>query len=210
MTDTEINSGFGNRWMFFAGSAKPRMANPPDVDERAAADLYASLQDAIRVYGDDHCIRLAKGAQPRWDAWYLDDDVAEEDEDRQAMRIRHASLIQKTALLYAVTDAATEIEDKHLAAAIALIEWMWSVVQILMPTWGSTADRKIEERILRILHRNPVSTRREIQQYTRSRKWGARDFAAVFRAMQENGTILVDASGNVTLPLPLSRKRGAA
>ncbi len=200
MTEEDIHSGFGNRWLYVVGAGKPARPTPPPLDKEAAWKLYGELAGAIRRYGEGKVLPVDPGTQERWDAWYVNQQgESGRNEDEDAMRVRHATLIRKIALIYAVADGAAAISDDHLAAAIALVDWMWTHVRALLKEWGVGVDVQIEERIKAALRKHEAMPRRLLQMRTAGRRWSARDFAAVFRAMQENGTLAVDAEGNVAL-----------
>lgn len=201
MTDEDIHSGFANRWLYVIGSGKEPMSRPPAVDRRAAYRLYLEMHDAITAHQDGAVLPWDAGANDEWDRWYLTlvaGSGVNEDED--AMRVRHPSLAQKIALIYAVSDKAKAIGARHVSAAIALIEWSWSVVRELLKEWGTGTNQVIEERILGCVERNGPLKRRDIQMLTRNKRWGARDFAQVFEAMTRNGTLAQDEEGRHGFP----------
>jgi hypothetical protein len=195
MTDEDIQSGFANRWLYVVGKGKEPMSRAPSLDWKAAWSLYLRLFDAITSYPEGTVLCLSDEAGLAWDAWYSR-MLAEEgrDESEDDMRARHPNLAMKVALIYAISDRARAIEARHLEAALALVDWMWRNVRELMRVWGVGVDGQIAERILTLLKKGPMK-RRELQMYTRGRKWGPREFAAVFEAMQRNGTIEADAAG---------------
>ena len=139
---------------------------------------------------------LDAGAFERWDSWYLasigdeGDNEAEDD-----MRARHGNLVMKVALIFAVSDWARAVEKRHLDPALALVEWMWSQVRDMIKIWGVGIDSQISARITIVLRKFGPQVRREIQQRSKSGKWGPRDFAATFDAMAKNGTIVADSTG---------------
>src|SRR5581483_11275809 len=118
LTDEDIHSGFANRWLFVPGNRTSEL------------DAMRAIDEAIRGYRDGALLPLAPAAVERWRAWYRDlQRQAGRNEDEDAMRIRHPDLARKLALIYAVIDSAEAIDDPHLEAAIALVEWMWGHVR---------------------------------------------------------------------------------
>jgi hypothetical protein len=200
MTDEDIHSGFANRWLYIVGSGKAPLAVAPSVDKALAWRLYLRLHDAIQSHGEGASLPLLPEAHPRWTAWYLAQAKdSGRDEDEGAMRVRLASLAQKIALIYAVSDGAAGIGDKHMEAALSLVDWSWGHVKTMLRQWGIGIDSKIEQRILTVLRQQGAIQRRHLQMKCANRKWSARDFAGVLRAMVENGTVLTDPTGLVAL-----------
>jgi hypothetical protein len=193
MTETMISSGLGNRLAFFMGNARGKLPRTPEIDRNASAELYRELDRRIKSYEVGSSIEMTGEAGERWDDWYL--AIPEEvDELANDMKVRHPMMVQKWALMFAVSDGAPHITLEHLNAAIAIVEWMWTCIQKYLPGWGVAPERKIEERILTVLEQRQPMTRRELNQYVRG-KWTAREYASVYRAMKENQQIVESADG---------------
>lgn len=201
MSEGEIHSGFANRWFYIGGSGSGPKPISAALSKEAAADLYLELVHAVQHFPQGTTLSLDPDAKARWDAWYIADYNHESDtEEEDAMRQRHATLIQKIALIYAILDRSPAITLRHLEPAITIIEWMWTHVRKLMGTWGAGIDSKIETRIEAVLIQRGTIKRRELAQYSKGRQWGIRDFNAVLDAMQRNGSVLIDPAGHVMLP----------
>jgi len=202
-TQAEINNGFATRWLIFPGDGKPDVQeDPPDINEQSAWELYRDLIDIRQQYveraeriGREVRLDLTPQAKDLWTEWFRKDRVRPiQEEDVKAMKSRLSLHTRKAALTYAIADGAWEINDQHLEAAIALIEWCWSHTVELMKSWGATPWNELELKIERTLANGPLR-RRDLQHATRGRRWGSREFAQVVRAMIENGTIDVDQDG---------------
>lgn len=201
MTDEDIHSGFAGRWLYIVGTGKTPMADPPQVDPAIGWRLYLDIHDAIHHYADGAELALDATARERWHVWYEREGRGHGlDEEQDTMRIRHAVLMRKVALIYAVTDSADAIEDRHLAAAMALIEWMWKHVKAMLREWGIGIESQIEVRVVNALRKHGALPKRRIQMVTASRRWSAKDFAMVLRAMLENGQVIADPTGLIALP----------
>ena len=202
MTTLEIESGFANRWLFVFGAGKEPMALTAKIDKARAGHLYLQMYDAIASYHDGATLELDAPAASLFTEWYVADAKsirADEDEDRADMRARHATLILKVALLYAVTDRSPVVGEDHLQSAMDFIAWTWGEVSAVLRTWGASLDIQLEERIRAALTAGPLP-RRDLQQRVGGRKYSARDFAMTLEAMSKNQTIQIDASGLVALP----------
>src|SRR5690606_5387003 len=125
------------------------MATPPPLDKQRAWNMYLALKAQIREYGDEAVLPVNPACDPVWNAWYHQ-HLAEggQSEDEDAMRVRHATIARKLALIIAVTEGAREILPAHLTTAIAFLEWMWDNLRIMLREWGVSRDKRIEERIL--------------------------------------------------------------
>jgi hypothetical protein len=196
MTDEDIHSGFANRWLYIVGEGKDARPRPPALDEAVAWRMYLDLKRTIDMYADGTILAVSPDIQGLWDAWYVKrHGESGKNEEEDAMRVRHPTLIQKIALIYAVSEGAKEISVRHVTPALALVEWMWGNVRQLLREWGIGIYSQIERRILTVLEQHGAMKRRLVQMRCGNRKWSARDFAAVFEAMVKNGTIAVDPTG---------------
>lgn len=193
MTEGMITSGLGNRLAFFMGSAREKMSRTPELDVQASADAYRELHARIRSYPERSRIEMDNEATERWDDWFY--AIPEEvDELANDMKVRHPMMVQKWALMFAVSDGSPVITLDHMNAAIAIIDWMWTCIQKYLPSWGVAPERKIEERILTVLSQRQPMSRRDLNRYVRG-KWTAREYASVYRAMKENHQIVESADG---------------
>jgi hypothetical protein len=199
MTAEDIASGFANRWLYIVGEGKAPMARPAVRDDFEAGELYLDINDAIRSYPEGFALPWDGDADAVWDDWYYDTvGKMGHNEDEDDMRSRHATLIQKVALIYAVSERSKTLARRHIEPAIALVEWMWVHVYALMREWGVGIDLKIEARIQTVLKKHGPIYRRQLQQHASSRDWSGRDFSSVFRAMVDNGIIAIDPAGLVS------------
>jgi len=199
MTAEDMHSGFANRWLYFIGAGKAPMARPPSVDRAVAWSIYLSWFDAVNSYPEGHVLKFDQSGDDRWDDWYYANArQSGRDEDEDAMRIRHPTIAQKLALIYAISEGAKTIGDRHLEPAISLVDWMWVIVKEMMKGWGVGIDLQIELAVQRCLERQQPLHRSTLQKRTKNRKWSGRDFSAVFDAMVKNGHVAVDPLGYVT------------
>lgn len=195
MLPTDITNGFASRWLYVPGEGRDPMADPPDIDELDAHDLYGRLLKTLDHY-DGHRLRLADDAVERWKAWYTEDRARKvTTDDEGSIKSRLGVHIRKIALVYAASAKADEIALDHLNAAIAFVEWCWSHTQQLMKTWGVPMFNQIETRIEHVLQTRGPMKRRVLQKHCSSRKWSAVEFARVLDVMVKNGTIEHDAEG---------------
>ncbi len=201
MTSEEIESGFANRWIYIFGSGKPPIAITDELDRDEAGRLNLELYDRIGSYNRGTVLKLSNRSKELWVDWFEKDQASirdDGDEDRADMRARHANLIRKIALIYAISDGAPEIDDRHMQPAIEFISWMWGEVKAVMRSWGASLDIKLEERIREVLGGGPMS-RRDLQRRIGGNKFSARDFAITLEAMAKNRTVEIDPSGMVVL-----------
>ena len=112
------------------------------------------------------------------------------------MRIRHANLIRKIALIYAVCDGAEQIGDEHLAAAMAMIDWMWKHVRVMLGTWGTDIFNMIEEHIVnKIREKGPMDRRLLWHRTKNTRRYNIEQWTKTFDAMVKTGVIAYDPTG---------------
>lgn len=196
MSGSDMNSGFANRWLFFCGNAGEANPFPPVLDRAVVTRLLHDFWNARQTYASGASVAMSKQAIDRWRDWYIADFQRESPSaEEDSMRARHAVLIQKIALIYAVSAGATTISLDHLNIAIGLIEWMWDQIKRMTPSWGRSIDGQIEERIKALLAQRGPMKRRDIQMRCDSRKYSGVEFGRVFDMMAKNQVIVVDPFG---------------
>lgn len=200
MSDEDMHSGFANRFLFICGEATCAIPDPPPVDRVRANALLFDLWDRRADYTEGQQVPISPDAEAYWRDWYVRDwNTPSMSHEEDAMRVRHAVLIVKIALIYTFCDGAKSISREHLERATQYVEWMWRHVQTLLGTWGRTIEGQIEELIRTVLERDGAMPKRELQMKTKRRKWAATEFSKVFDAMVKNQTIITDPTGMVGL-----------
>jgi hypothetical protein len=191
VTDDDIASGFLNRWLIIPGVGKGRMDVPGELDPHAGWRLYDRLARTMLDYPPGTVLRMTDAAKAMMGTWYnaLLDSV-EHDEDESTMRQRHQTMAVKVALVYAASDGAAVIDTQHVQPAIALVEWTWRNVRVMMAEWAVGRDVVIENRVLQSLRKHGPMTRRQLQRACSSRKWSGQDFAKTLKAMLDNETVV--------------------
>jgi hypothetical protein len=209
MTDNVMTSGLGNRLAVYMGEAKNRMAEPPDLDLDRAGELYMDLWDAIQSYTTGTQIRLSPACTSLWQEWF-DAQTYEDDELANDMKVRHPVMVRKWALMFAVTDRSKQIEPWHLEPAMAICGWMWSNIRRVLPSWGVSTERKIEERVMTVVRAKEPISKRYLTQMVRGR-WTSREVASVLRSLKETQQIVFDSTDtHVCTPEFAERQRKGA
>lgn len=205
MLPEDISNGFASRWLFVPGLGGDPIAEPPDIDESAAFELYGRLLHTIDLYNNDGQgtrLYLSPEAKERWEEWYINDvHVQPETDDEASMRSRLGVHIRKLALVYAIGAGERKaIQLDHLESAIAFVEWSWAHTQQMMKGWGVSLFNAIEEKIrLELSRENGAMQKWILNRKCRSRRWGTVEYVKVFDAMVKSGEVVIDAAGEVSL-----------
>lgn len=205
----EIESGLANRLGIFFGVRRRIIARAPKLNPRDGHRMYREFFDAVMSYPDGTVLEMDDEAGAYWDDWYHQYSSYKGSEDELAMRIRHPDMALKWSLLFAISDRSDVVTLTHLTAAIAVLDWMWEGIRRRLPTWGVSIDNKIEALIRQNLEDHGAMKRRDLQRKCQRRQWSGREFAMVFRAMVENGHLVVDAHGVVALAEAVERAQRA-
>ena len=201
MLPNDINNGIASRWLFVPGQGQGFIADPPDIDEHAAHELYSQLMHRIESYGERDERRTARilftpDARDAWVAWSELDNVRPVHTDGEtSMQSRLAVHVRKLSLLYAVAEGAPAIEVRHLEAAIAFVEWMWPNTREMMKSWGTPLFSIIENRIEQVLTKKGPVKRRILQAACKNPKWDTVDFNRVLEALMRSEVVVADAEG---------------
>lgn len=187
MTETMISSGLGNRLAIFMGLAGERLSQTPPIDFDASVELYERMLSAIRHYPEGTSLKMDAGASKLWDEWFyaIKEEVEELAND---MKVRHPVMVQKWALMFAVSDQAAAVEYRHMEAAIAIIDWMWECINLYLASWGVSNERKIEERVVTVLKQRQPMLKSDLTRMVRG-KWTYREVTGAIRAMKEAGIV---------------------
>lgn len=207
MTETMITSGLGNRLAIFMGNGRGKLPRTPKLDVRASGQMYLELMQTIRNYDDGTEIEMNDAAGEIWDEWFL--AIPEEVEEiANDMKVRYPVMVQKWALMFAVSDGAYEIDVPHIQAAMTLCDWMWACVKEQLPSWGVSVERKIEERVMNVLEQRQPISKRELTQYVRG-KWTSREVAGVLRSLKETQQIAYSADDRYVSTAEFAEKESA-
>lgn len=204
MLPNDINNGIASRWLFVPGQGQGFIADPPDINEQAAHELYNELMYRIESYGTRDERRTARilmtpEARECWIEWSeMDNRRPVHTDGETSMQSRLAVHVRKLSLLYAVADGAKAIEVPHLNSAIAFVEWMWPNTRELMKSWGTPLFSIIENRIEQVLTKKGPVKRRILQGACKNPKWDTVDFNRVLEALMRSEVVVADAEGCLT------------
>ena len=198
MTDTDIHSGFANRFLFVCGGVGPANPWPPALPKSESTRLYLDIMDAVKYYGETTLGRTA-AATAFWEDWYRAfHGATDRDAEESAMVTRHPAMALKLALIYAVLDRAPAIDREHLETGVAIVEWSWANIKPMLPSWGGSIDNKIQAKIIETLTKRGSMTRRDLQRYAKGRR-PLTDYHKVFEIMLKTGEFALDPTGKVGL-----------
>jgi hypothetical protein len=157
MSGADIESGFANRVLWIFGEATQRLASPPKPDMARSGRLYTELREALALYPANTELTLDAPATQMWEDWYArDGERAYTNETEAQMAQRLGALIHKVALIYAASEAAPFINEDHLGAAIALVEWSFEATRAHARRWGWDEDARLGSQILAALAGGPM------------------------------------------------------
>ena len=198
INDSDIHSGFANRWLYICGNGGSPIPWPAPLD-RSQLELLGRLV-AAQVPQDLRTLHLAPGATDFWTDWYLERFHASGSPEELSMQQRVPVNAVKIALIHAVLNGHGAIELPDLEMGAKTAEWAWNNVRLLLGEWGGTNDQRIVSRVLAVLETvpNPVP-RPYLVHLTNSRRWSVRDFNLNLEAMEKSGLVVLDHDGAVSL-----------
>ena len=199
MTNGDVVSGFGNRWLYLFGTDKGPMADPPRAPRDRMGDLWADFRDQAQAHRG-RVLGLSDEAKAIWRPWY-DRTWAEAKADREGgpMRIRHHPIARKVALLYAVADGALEVDAEHLRAGIDLVDWSWSILRHEVGGWGAGDEVQLERRVEAVLRQHGPMKKWRLQASCKRASWPQSLFHRVVDSMVRNGALQRNADDMVWL-----------
>jgi hypothetical protein len=99
-------------------------------------------------------------------------------------------MAKKIALLYALADGALGIDDEHLEAGIALVDWSWSVLERDVRGWGASEEVQLERIIEETLQRRGPMKKWRLQGACKRSRWPQTMFHRVTDSMLKNETLV--------------------
>jgi hypothetical protein len=153
MTSADLAYGYANRFLFACVQRSKLLARPA----RMPADVRRALQErigkAVGLARTRDNVPLSSAAAHRWDELYM--ELSEERPGMLgALTARAEPYVLRIALIYALLECESEIGPQHLAAAIAL--WQY-VERSLAYVFGDMTGDPVADQILRALRNGPLS-----------------------------------------------------
>jgi hypothetical protein len=194
MSGADIESGFANRVLWVFGETDAHISRPPRPDEARSRRLYNELRAALALYPDGTSLELDDHAGQMWDDWYDRFKLlAFTNEIEAQMAQRMGANIHRIALIYAASEGASFIDEHHLGAATAFVEWTFASTRAHARRWGWGDDAKLGTQILDCLGFGPVRNT-DIAKFLGERV-GAPQLQKVLKALLETGQVALCAPG---------------
>jgi hypothetical protein len=198
MARKEILSGFANRVLFIYGSGRGTLDDPPPPDQRRTQELFGLLHQRVRALPIRGCeFRKTPDAQEYWREKYraMKDRLYPTDVARY-MAQRVGSNTFRVALCYAVAEGSAVIDQPHLEAAYAWVDWAYRNVSQHAETWGASEDARIANRIFDALALNGRMSKSDLFENF-LQEFGPRKTIQTIDSLQRLGALDIDGSGVV-------------
>ena len=159
---TDLANGFANRFLFVAVKRSKLLPfGGDDLDQRQVDDLVRRLTARLNVARSRDRITMTEGAKTIWAAVYP--DLSEgHDGLHGSVTARAEAQCIRIALIYALLDAATQIDSPHLEAALAVWRYCDDTAKHIFG--ASLGDRTADEILRRLeIAGNDGLTRTEIR-----------------------------------------------
>lgn len=191
LTERDIYGGFANRWLYFYGSPKEPMPNPPKVDPVACNLLVRELNET-RAWADKVPkgeIAISNDAKALFEDYYCEYyRRCQQPGLIPTLIVRVQDFIFKIALLYAADDMAEAISVDHLEAAIAVGKYLETSVIQVFANFGASNGRAQENKLLDFLKTEGRSvTQRELY---RRLSMSAKDLEATVQKLVQFGLVI--------------------
>lgn len=156
ISDKEIMGGFANRFMYFAGTPKNKIAYPPPPDKQLWAETRAILLDMIDyLYSEKGSkgegeIRFDDEAHGLWKNWYENiwSDMDFGSETLTALVQRVPSNIFRTCIVYSQLEQTQVVDWRMLDSAIKLGEFNIACIKYIFRLFGANKHALVEAKIV--------------------------------------------------------------
>jgi hypothetical protein len=168
LSESDLMSGFGRRLLFWPGDPKPPMAEPEPVDEESMHNLSRVVREVVDYWHNKSfkLLGLSKAAREMWKEWYVKyKRRCVEDDLVGAMSIGDRTSARKIALINAGLDKAEQIEEIHLAPALACMEFLYNARIPIFAMHGASLVLEIENKMVELVKKaNGRISKRALQQ----------------------------------------------
>lgn len=213
-----IGIGFPNRLFLVLDDAKDRKPIPKEVDREAELGLIAqmgAILARLRSHSPDNplLLGLTPEAERIWGEFY-------ETIPQTMSGIRLDQIGLRLAMLLAISQDKTEIDEATIKAAIRISKWELQVREEVLPIEADNAIAKMEEKIRRTLRARGPLKERELKRFTHANRSGLWIFETAkdnlrragevaFRARDRVYVLLDGANGIVAKSVATSRNGGS-
>lgn len=198
LTEADILGGFANRWLFFCGTPKSPMPNPPRVNKAQQDALVADIS-LVRAWADklpnEGEIAISGEAETLFERYYMDYYHRCQNEGLiPTLIVRVQDYIFKLALLYAAIKRSPEITVDDMAAALAAGDYFESSIREVFRNFGASSEKERETKLLAYLNSQgkPVPKRTVYQMLNMS----ARELENICQPLAKNGLIKITGAKN--------------
>ena len=119
-SQSDCHNGLGNRFLWTCVRRPKKVPLPQQMNDDKVFDLAIRLSALMANYDDERELKLSADAIPAWKKIYhavsVDDTGL-----KSTLTARSEAYIIRLSLLFALLDNASEIDTKHLNAALALV-----------------------------------------------------------------------------------------
>jgi hypothetical protein len=199
---SDVAGGFGNRFCWVTGPAKPPKARPPRPDIGKVGAVGEAIEAAYHRWDPGTVFDFSPAADKLWAAFYMDWTArAREDSGPTAeLTKRIPEHAVKLATLYAALGVkAPVIEAEHMAAAVKVAAYLQDSTRRALgegALGGVPLQKQVENKVLSLLAAGPAG-KRELQTRTRVRNCSAKDFNSAVEALLRAGAIEQDTTRRV-------------
>ncbi|MGA3326521.1 MAG: DnaB-like helicase N-terminal domain-containing protein [Terriglobia bacterium] len=151
---SDLKRGLGSRCFFIPGSRKPpdRHDHPPDSE--CAAAVKNRLAQLAQHYPlcSTKIIPFSPEAEARLDRWYNFQATHQPGDDlMKFLGVRDIVHVYKISLILCALDLRHRIEDFHVAAAIAFVDWLRDVRPLVFEGHGLSPTMQAQRVVERIV-----------------------------------------------------------
>jgi hypothetical protein len=189
MREEDVGGGFVSRCMWLCGPEGPPISLPPPyIDQHWDAAAASVSAVGGRTFGR---LALDGGAEQAWKQRYLAWRrwLADLDESATAPVARTPTHAIKIALIRACLSDRNFINEEDVWSGWTVASYAEQVVLELLDELTSSPTKRLEQRIVKYLEKNGLSSRREIQRSVCGSKITAYDFNRVWRSLVEGEVI---------------------
>ncbi len=155
---TEIHNGLANRFLWVCARRTKKLAFPKAMDSSEVHNLAIKLADALKKSEDEQLVGFSNEARRYWDTEYH--NVSTDTFGfRGGITSRDEAHVLRLSLLFCLLDGLSEIQQRHMEAAVDLVAFCNSSVEYIFSTPAeSEADTDADKLLLALDQKSMTQT----------------------------------------------------
>jgi hypothetical protein len=156
MSNTDIHNGLANRFLWVCTRRLKKMAFPKAMASRKVRNLAINLADALKKSEDEQLVKISIDARRYWRKQYH--NISTDNFGlRGGITSRDEAHVLRLSLLFCLLDGLSEIQQRHMEAAVDLVAFCNLSVEYIFSTPEESEADTDADKLLKALEQKSMS-----------------------------------------------------